>query len=131
MFEAWTLRSAEVAAREEALRERIRRLDDDERRAYWRIVKARLKDPDTYAVLDWFLLAGIHHFYLGHLAAGTLNLVLMLIGVALLFTLPGAGLALITLILVAELPALFRSQLIVADHNVRIGEATLRELRMA
>lgn len=130
MFEAWRVREPEVKAREEALRERLRTLQDHDRAAFYRIYTPRLKDPDTYAVLNWLCLAGLHHFYLGRLGAGAVNLTLMLTGVALLFVAPIVGGVLIAAVLVAELPALFRSQLVVADHNAALGEATLRELRM-
>ena len=128
MFEAWRLDADAVRAREEALRERLRTLSDADRLAYYRRCSPRLKDPDTYAVLDWLFLAGLHHFYLGRHAAGALNLAVMLAGMALLFVRPWAGGGLILLILIAELPALLRSQTVVAEHNVRLGEQTLREL---
>lgn len=128
MFEAWTLRSTEVAARETALRERVRALGDADRSRYWHRLTPQLKDPDTYAVLDWILLAGLHHLYLGHWLAGSVNLAAMLGGIALLRVRPEIGCGLIALVLVAELPALFRSQIIVADHNLRLGEAIVAEL---
>lgn len=130
MFEAWRVREAGVKMREEALRDRLRQLEDHERAAFYRIYTPRLKDPDTYAVLNWLCLAGLHHFYLGRLGAGAFNLALLLTGLMLLFVTPAIGAALIALVLVAELPALFRSQLVVADYNAALGEATLRELRM-
>ena len=130
MFEAWRVREAQVKAREEALRGRLRQLEDHDRAAFYRIYTPRLKDPDTYAVLNWLALAGLHHFYLGRLGAGALNLGLMLTGLALLFGAPVIGAALIAAVLIAELPALFRSQLVVADYNAALGEETLRELRM-
>jgi hypothetical protein len=128
MFEAWRLDAEEVKVREESLRARLRALTDAERLAYHRRCSPLLKDPDTYAVLDWLFLAGLHHYYLGRHAAGTLNLLVMLAGLALLFVQPWLGAGLILLVFVAELPALFRSQTVVADHNVRLGEQVLREL---
>lgn len=128
MFEAWRVREADVKAREDALRIRLRQLEDPDRAAFYRAYTPRLKDPDTYAVLNWLCLAGLHHFYLGRLAAGAFNLALMLTGVVLLFMAPIIGGALIALVFVAELPALFRSQLVVADYNAALGEATLRAL---
>jgi TM2 domain-containing membrane protein YozV len=131
MFEAWRVRQADVDAREEALRERLRALSDDQRRRFYQTYRPRLRDPDTYAVLNWFFVTGLHHFYLGRIGAGLLNLLLMLSGIVLLFGAPLIGLGLILLVLVAELPALFRSQTVVADHNVRVGEETLAELGMS
>ena len=81
-------------------------------------------------MLNWLFMAGLHHFYLGKFAAGAANLGLMLAGLALLFVLPWLGGALVGLVLLSEVPALFRSQTIAADHNTRLGEVTLRELRL-
>jgi len=128
MFEAWRLDADEVRAGEEALRERLRALPDADRLAYYRRCSPSLKDPDTYAVLDWLFLAGLHHYYLGQHVAGTRNLLLMLVGVALLFVQPWAGGGLILLVFIAELPALLRSQTLVAEHDLRLGERILREL---
>jgi hypothetical protein len=126
MFEPWRLRRAEVKAREEALRERLRQLSDAERRTFYRAYTPRLKDPDTYAVVNWFFLAGLHHFYLGKPINGALNMLLMLGAIALMLTGQPLGVALLLLVLGIELPALFRSEVIVADHNVRLGEDLLR-----
>lgn len=41
---------------------------------------------------------------------------------------PLVGVGLIILVVVIELPALIRSQAVVAERNVRRGEETLREL---
>lgn len=129
MFEAWTLREAEVAAREERLRIALRALGDEQRLAFYRDYNPRLKDPDTYATLNWLMLTGLHHFYLGKLGRGLLNLGIMVAGILLLFLLTPLGIAVLVFILVMELPALFRSQVIVADHNTRMGEALLQTLQ--
>jgi TM2 domain-containing membrane protein YozV len=139
MFAAWRVRHADVEAREEALREQLRSLTDEQRRNFYRLYRPRLRDPDTYAVLNWFFVGGLHHFYLGDIAAGLFNLLVMLTGVGLLLVTPLigagvppfaplAGVGLIVLVVVIELPALFRSQAVVAERNVRRGEETLREL---
>lgn len=121
MLEAWFLRTAEVRERDEALRERIRNLPDHARKKFFKDYNLKIKDPDTYAVLNWFFLAGLHHFYLGNLMAGTFNLLIMVTGIVQLFQNPPIGITLIGLILLLEVPALFRSQVIVANHNVNLG----------
>lgn len=128
MFEAWTLRSEDVKRRSEALRDAIRTLDDRTRLAYYQQYEKRVKDPDTYAVLNWFFLAGLHHFYLGKVARGLINLGLMLGGILLMTQAPGWGLLLILAVIVIELPALFRSQIIVENNNVERGFAELDKL---
>lgn len=129
MFEAFTLRRARVDERSEALRTSVGALRDDERRAFYEACEPRIKDPDTYAALNWFFLAGIHHMYLGKWVRGSCNLVVMLIGLSLLLTGSGTGLVVMLAVVLIELPALFRAELIVREHNVRLGERTLRTLR--
>lgn len=53
-----------VEAEEERLRARARALPDRERAAFHREATRALRDPDTYGVLNWFLVVGLHHFYL-------------------------------------------------------------------
>ena len=118
MFSEWHLKQDEVDAEEERLRARVKALADQDRRDFYRALKPHLKDPDTYAVLNWFFMAGLHHFYLQRWARGLINLAVFLTGLALLFSQWFAlGLGLIALILVVELWALFRAQLIVQDWN--------------
>lgn len=128
MFEAWTLQQDQVREEEERLRDRLGALDDHQRATFYRAYNGRLKDPDTYAVLNWCLLVGLHHFYLARWLRGTINLALFLIGIALLFENPLIGIALIMLIPLIELPALFRSQVIVADHNNQVAKTVMSQL---
>lgn len=127
MLEAWTLKYDLVKTEEEKLRETIRKMDDSSRSDYYKQYNRLLKDPDTYAVLNWFFLAGIHHFYLGKYLRGSINLIAMLLGILLLFTDPVLGVLVIVGIIVIELPALFRSQIIVANHNTKTGFQLLGE----
>lgn len=125
MFEALSLREAEVRREEEQLREALRALADSERAEFYRRYNQELKDPDTYAVLNWFFLAGLHHMYLGKILRGLVNLVVMLLGVTLLIVGVSFGLVLIVFIFVLELPALFRSQTIVMHHNNQLARRLL------
>ncbi len=127
MFEAWTLSISEIKADEERLRQTVRELDDQARAAYFRESKNRLRDPDTYAVLNYFFLTGMHHFYLGKYVRGIFNLTVLILGLFLLFLIPPLGVLLAIGICLIELPNLFRSQAIVADHNNSIGHDILRE----
>lgn len=128
MLEAWRLRAAVEKQREESLREDLRALPDAERKAFYEAYQPRLRDPDTYAVLNWLFLAGLHHFYLGRWLRGLVNLAVMLGGLALLFVSPWAGFGLIVFVTLLEVPALLRSQLIVQHHNTREGERVLDAL---
>ncbi|MDG2277618.1 MAG: membrane protein insertion efficiency factor YidD [Pseudomonadales bacterium] len=129
MLEALTLRSEDVADHEEALRVRIRALTDANRLHYFKRFKSDLKDPDTYAVLNWFFLAGLHHMYLGNWLRGAINLVILIAGIALLFSaFTTLGMVVIAALLAIELMALFRSQTVVANHNNLLAESILDEL---
>ena len=114
---------------EEQLRTAVSNLPDTDRRKYFHLAEKKLKDPDTYAVLNWFFIAGLHHFYLGRWSRGIINISVFTIGVILLFTsLIAVGLALIISITVIELYALFYSQRIVQHFNNEAGNAILDQL---
>ena len=126
MFEAWTLKSDQVAEQEEALRLALRQLSDSERSTFYKAYNPQIKDPDTYATLNWFFIAGLHNFYLKQWIMGLFDLVLMVIGVVMLAVFWPLGAALIALVSLIELPALFRSQIIVADYNNQLGWSVLK-----
>ncbi|MBA1149184.1 TM2 domain-containing protein [Ectothiorhodospiraceae bacterium WFHF3C12] len=121
------LKREAVEAEEERLREAAAALPDDKRRTFYREVKRELKDPDTYAVLNWFFLVGLHHFYLRRWGRGVLDLGLVLLGIVLLVMQQlVAGVALILLVAIVELWALVRSQVIVQDWNNQVYRQALR-----
>lgn len=112
------LNAEQVAADEEQLRNRVQQLSAEQKKYFYAIFEKNIKDPDTYAVLNYLLLAGLHHFYLGRWLRGFFNLSIFLLGALLLLmgnSLIGA--ILVVAIVVVELPALFQSQTIIADHN--------------
>ena len=116
----------ELKQEEDAIRKEITALPDAKRKEYYRLEDKRIKDPDTYAVLNYFFLAGLHHFYLGNELKGILNAMAMLIGI-LLFGM--FGWVLILIVLIIELPQLFRSQTIVQAHNNKVMRETLNEVK--
>ena len=122
------LDASEVEREENRLRDAVSALPDDARKRYYEQLRKRTKDPDTYATLNWFLVAGLHHFYLGKTLRGMINLIVFAVGVFLIFVLPPIGISIITVVFIVELWALFRSQIIVRDHNNRVSEATLQEV---
>ena len=121
MFEAFTLQEESVRKEAEQLRHKVESLSNQQRVDYFTRFTEQVKDPDTYATLNWFFLTGLHHFYLGNYMPGLINLCVMLVGIAFCFTAPQLGASLIALIIVIELPALFRSQLIVEAFNIQLG----------
>ena len=123
------LKQEEVDAQEEAIRLRVRELSDEKRKEYFKRFKNEVKDPDTYAGLNWLFVAGLHHFYLGRVGMGLLDLVVFAAGVALLFTpLFIIGIILIAGITIVELWALFRAQIIAQDFNNQLALRILSEM---
>jgi TM2 domain-containing membrane protein YozV len=122
------LNKDDVEAEEERLRADARQLPDEARAAFFREVTRQLRDPDTYAVLNWFFLAGLHHFYLGRWGRGLFDLGFFLAGIVLIAmgqTL--AGIVFVLFISIVELWALFRSQIIVHNFNNEIYRRVLRK----
>lgn len=112
---------------EERIRQRVRALPDDKRLQFFKRAEQALKDPDTYAVLNYLFIAGLHHFYLGKPLRGTINLCIFIAGTVMLFTgLAGSGLLLILAITVVELRDLFNSQSVVQDYNNEVMERIYR-----
>lgn len=130
MIEAWTLRTDRVREEEEAFRQKLRNLSDEERANFYRVYNKKLRDPDTHAVLNWLFLTGMHHAYLGRWVRALINLSVMIIGIMLLLTENApVGFLMIVVILAIEIPALFRSQVIVADFNTQQGKKVLRQMQ--
>lgn len=101
----------------ERLRALASALPDEQRQAFYRDVGRRLKDPDTYAAVNWSLVVGLHHFYLGRWLRGLADVLAVVVGVLLIPLAPVAGYGLIGIVLLVELIALFRSQAVVLAHN--------------
>lgn len=114
---------------EERIRKWVRELPDDKRLQFFQQTEQALKDPDTYAALNYLFIAGLHHFYLGRWLRGFINLSIFITGAVLLFTqFTAAGLLLLIGITVIELKDLFYSQLVVQDYNNDVMEKIYRNL---
>lgn len=112
-----------VQEKDESIRRLVRELPDDMRATFYRESEKALKDPDTYATLNYIFIAGLHHFYIGKWVQGIINTAVFWSGIALLFT--GHvwwGTAAIAAITLVEFYELFRSQIIVYDYNNRVME---------
>ena len=116
--------------REEDIRRAVGQLPDAMRKLYYGRMRQRVKDPDSYAVLNYLFVAGLHHFYLGKIARGAVNLAVFCFGMVL-FMLQMYPLAIlvIAVVTVVELPALFRSQLTVLKYNNDLADTILKELQ--
>lgn len=123
-------------AKEEALRQRVALLPTEAKKAFYTLVTPKLKDPDTYAVLNWLCIAGLHHFYLRKFVHGFINLTLGTVGIigfiVSIVTAYETGvwiaLAMMLVIFCIELPQLFASQRIVQEYNNAMMEEVLTTL---
>ena len=115
--------------REEKLRVLAGELSGDERLLYWTEVQKRLKDPDTYAAMNFAFIFGLHHFYLGKWIQGLLAIGLFTAGLITLFIVPMAGVLLIACVVCSAIPALFRSDTIVRQHNNEVMEQIYRQVK--
>lgn len=115
----------QLNAQEEQLRSEVNALSPEQRKLFYQQEKRLVKDPDTYAVLNWFFAAGLHHFYLGRFQRGAVNLTLMLIGILTIYSF---GVFLIIVVLLIELPQLFKSQRIVHQYNNQVMADILKQL---
>lgn len=120
------LKREEVEMEEERLRKIASALPDDERKQFYNEVKRELRDPDTYAVLNWFFLVGLHHAYLRRWLRAGLNIAVVIMGGILVADQRWLlGSAMILAVVIMEIWELFRSQLIVQDWNNRIFRSVL------
>ena len=102
----------------DTLRRRVTQLPPDARRAYYAEEAKLIKDPDTYAVLNYFFVFGLHHFYIGKFFTGLICLILYIVG---MLTFLVGGWIIILLLALFDLPQLFFSQRIVHKHNNTIA----------
>ncbi len=118
-----------IQAEEERIRQWVRELPDDKRLAFFKQAEKSLKDPDTYATLNFLFIAGLHHFYLGKWIRGSINLLIFVAGVLCIFTgLTGLGILILIAISAVELKALFKAQLVIQDYNNGVMQAIYREI---
>lgn len=118
-----------IQAEEERIRQWVRELPDDKRLAFFKQAEKSLKDPDTYATLNFLFIAGLHHFYLGKWIRGSINLLIFVAGVLCIFTgLTGLGILILIAISAVELKALFKAQLVIQDYNNGVMHAIYREI---
>ncbi len=140
MFEAFTLKSETVEEQEETVRTLVGKLGETNRKFFYKQFTGRYKDPDTYAVLNFFFIGGLHHFYLKKYIRGFINLSLSLSGGVLIFAAPfqynidsklgafGTGILILALVTIIEIPNLFQSQIIAKDFNNRLSLKILGEV---
>jgi TM2 domain-containing membrane protein YozV len=136
VFEAFTLDSKNVKEIAEEVRASAQALNESDRKIFFKNLNEQIKDPDTYATLNFFVIAGLHHFYLKKYIRGSINLSLFLLALVTFFTieddqwLGGIGVLIVVFIVLIEIPALFRSQIIVENYNNNLSQKILLAISM-
>jgi len=118
-----------VKEQQEQIRRQVREFADEDRATYYKLAEKQIKDPDTYATLNYIFIAGLHHFYLGKWQLGLMNISVFWGGVACFFLgFIEIAIALIIGIVVFEVYELLRSDIIVTNHNNEIGQALINQV---
>ncbi len=127
-----------VDQEEEEIKTLIRKLPDNQRSTYYKSIEDKIKDPDTYATLNYVFIFGLHHFYLKKWGPGIIDLICSSLGVIGIYIgLNGGsdrlffgGLFFIVIVSIWEIIALFNSQIIVQDHNNKVMREELNSLNL-
>lgn len=119
----------QLERKEEALRQQVNLLPESQKKDFYSRQSTNLKDPDTYAALNWFFLGGFHHCYLGKYTLFALELTLLTVSIIGLYLgHPSASIILILLV-IYELPQLFFSQKIARQHNYELSCEIFNDVR--
>jgi len=118
-----------LEGKEELLRNQINTLSELDKKTFYKEQTGKLKDPDTYASLNWFFLGGFHHFYLGKFKLFAVELLILLVAIIMLSI--GFDFAVYLLVILAlfELPQLFFSQKIARQRNYEISLEILNAIK--
>lgn len=123
------LKTAIVDEQEEQIRRQVRALTDEQRQQFYNVSADKIKDPDSYATLNYIVIAGLHHFYIGKWGFGLLNITIFTLGAIFLYlNNVEVGVTLILGIVIFELYELMRSQVIVKHHNNQVSLEILDEI---
>lgn len=124
------LNSELVEMEEDRIRGEVERLGQEQRKLYFQRYARLVKDPDTYAALNWAAFAGLHDFYLGRWIKGLIELWAFAIGLLLVVGGIPLGWLLLIGVFLWEGWELMRSQVIVRDYNNRVARTLLHELHL-
>ncbi|MGF1686582.1 hypothetical protein L4C36_07780 [Photobacterium japonica] len=115
--------------KEEQLRFLVAALPDKQRKQYFAEQSKQLKDPDTYAALNWLFLGGFHHLYLRKYSIFAVEFTLLIIAIIALVM--GVIYAVVILIAISlyELPQLFFSQRIARQYNYNLSMQIYQDVK--
>ncbi|MCF7484258.1 hypothetical protein L3V31_21465 [Vibrio sp. J1-1] len=119
----------QLEQKEELLRSQVNSLPETQKKEFYERQSKKLKDPDTYATLNWFFLGGFHHCYLGKYALFAFELTLLTISIIGLILGHSSALFILVLLVVYELPQLFFSQKIARQHNYKLSCKIFNDVR--
>ncbi|MDO6707207.1 hypothetical protein [Photobacterium sp. 1_MG-2023] len=119
----------ELEKKEELFRQQVNALPDEQKKAFYQIQSQKLKDPDTYAALNWFFLGGFHHCYLGKYALFLIELTILIVSVTGFFLGHSSAIYLLILLVAYELPQLFFSQKIARQYNYQMSCEIFNQVR--
>ncbi|EME0096371.1 hypothetical protein VXI05_004475 [Vibrio parahaemolyticus] len=114
---------------EELLRRQVNSLPESQKKEFYERQSKKLKDPDTYATLNWFFLGGFHHCYLGKYALFALELTMLIVSIIGLVLGHASAFLILALLVIYELPQLFFSQKIVRQYNYKLSCEIFNDVR--
>jgi hypothetical protein len=112
--------SEEISIGEDRLRSEVIKLNDSDRLKFYRELSKQLKDPDTYAALNYVFFLGIHHAYLGRWLAFFIHTACIVVVIIAFMKGNPIAASILFFLVVYDLYELFLSQRIVAEANNRI-----------
>jgi len=119
----------QLEKQEELLRSQVNSLPEHQKKEFYERQSKRLKDPDTYATLNWFFLGGFHHCYLGKYALFALELILLIVSIVGFVLGHPSAFLILALLIIYELPQLFFSQKIARQHNYQLSCEIFNDVR--
>ena len=119
----------QLEKQEELLRSQVNSLPEHQKKEFYERQSKSLKDPDTYATLNWFFLGGFHHCYLGKYALFALELILLIVSIVGFVLGHPSAFLILALLIIYELPQLFFSQKIARLHNYQLSCEIFNEVR--
>ncbi|MEF1337580.1 hypothetical protein REH81_12425 [Vibrio rotiferianus] len=119
----------QLEKQEELLRSQVNSLPEHQKKEFYERQSKSLKDPDTYATLNWFFLGGFHHCYLGKYALFALGLILLIVSIVGFVLGHPSAFIILALLIIYELPQLFFSQKIARQHNYQLSCEIFNDVR--
>lgn len=111
------------------MRKQVSSLPESQKKEFYELQSKKLKDPDTYATLNWFLIGGFHHCYLGKYALFALELILLTVSIIDLTLGRPSAFIILSLLVIYELPQLFFSQKIARHRNYKLSCKIFNKVR--